>query len=147
MIAVLLSAATCQLGGGGAFTLPDDRCTKGEQWAPVTQAQACDPAQHERQPVSATLRRQVLARYGYTPATFHGEIDHRIMVAFRGASTVRNLWPEPSKTLPNEKDRLEGYLFRRVCWRSPEPMKVDTAVAILKGNWVAAYAEYIGPVR
>jgi hypothetical protein len=76
MIAVLLSAATCQLGGGGAFTLPDDRCTKGEQWAPVTQAQACDPAQHERQPVSATLRRQVLARYGYTPATFHGEIQN-----------------------------------------------------------------------
>jgi hypothetical protein len=149
MIAVLLSAAACQLGGGGAFTLPDDRpqCTPGQYNPAVTKTIACTKALHPRGPVTASLRRRVLARYGMTPEQWmghDGEIDHRVSVWASGASTVENLWPQ---LYPEAKDDLEKRLWRRVCLSQPHPMRVSTAVAVFTGNWVDGYAKYVGPVR
>jgi hypothetical protein len=140
---IVALAAACTLVGAGNMTAPDPACTPGAQWATVTRAQACDPAQHERRPVSAAMRRQVLARYGYTAATFHGELDHRIPVWLRGASTPANLWPEPG-AIPNPKDQLEyPVLWRRVCLGQPHPMRVTTALAAFQGDWRTAYRRYM----
>lgn len=137
---ITVAAAVCALAGFGAFTAPDRECTPGAQWAPVTREQACDPAEHERQPVTAARRRDVLAAYGM--GAFHGEIDHRIPVWLRGASTAQNLWPEPG-AIPNPKDRLEYRLYRRVCYRDPHPMRVTTALAAFQGDWRAAYDRWV----
>src|SRR4051812_3114988 len=114
MIAVLLSAAACQLGGGGAFVLPDPVCSPGKVAHVATKAEACTPALHPRDPVSASLRRQVIASYGLDPATFHGELDHVEPVFLLGESVPANLFPEPGD-IPNQKDKLERRAFDRVC--------------------------------
>lgn len=139
VMAVPASAASCRVIGSGAMIAPDDACTPGSYRAGVMQHDACTASLHPREPVSSALRRSIIARYGLG-SSFHGEIDHRVPVFLTGHSTVANLWPEAGP-IPNEKDRLEFLVYRRVCAGT---MRVSTAVAIFTGDWRAAYRRYVG---
>jgi hypothetical protein len=140
MIAALL--ATCALMGSGAFTAPDQACTPGAFAHVPSKAEACTPALHPRDDVSKALRRRVIARYGLDPATFKGEADHRVPVFLLGRSTLGNLWPE-SGPIPNQKDRLEFRVFRRVCFSDPHPMRPLTALRIFEADWRPAFTYYV----
>jgi hypothetical protein len=143
VLAVLLAAAAlCHTGGAGAFTTPDDspECTPGSM-VRLTQQQAC--TQTDRPTTPARVRREVLTDYGVPGWTSaNGEIDHRVPWFLTHDAAAENLWPEPGRR-PNPKDRLEDYVYRRVCRDRPHAMRVSTARQIFLGDWRVAYRKYI----
>jgi hypothetical protein len=101
----------------------------------------CD-GQTIRPSLPAAERRAILSNYGVP--TFNGttgELDHRQPLALGGTTDRRNVWAEVGP-IPNPKDRLEAYVFRRVCKSLPHPMSLRTAHAIFAGNWVAYFRFY-----
>jgi hypothetical protein len=141
MLAALLiaAAAACHTGGAAPLVLPDSRCTPGSRVA-LTKAQACTPT--DRPTTPASVRREVLTQYGVPGwSGRNGEIDHRVPWFLTHDSSENNLWPEPG-AIPNPKDRLEGYVYLRVCHGSPRPMRTATARRIFRGNWVRWYRFY-----
>jgi hypothetical protein len=63
----------------------------------------------ERPSVPAAVKREVLARYGFTSWSGKtGEID-RVPCFLGGQTTVSNLWPEAGP-IPNRKHALERYV-------------------------------------
>jgi len=102
----------------------------------------------EERDVSATLKKQVFARYkidkdGYIRHTF--EVDHRIPLALDGRNTIENLWVESFNNLPYNahlKDHLEDVLHRAVC-RKRNPMPLETAQKAFIGDWRVAYEYYV----
>ena len=73
------------------------------------------------------------------------EIDHWIPLSLGGADTQANLWPQPEKaTIRNknygfrEKDRLEQYLFHKVCKNS---MPLKEAQEKIQDDWIRAYKD------
>lgn len=137
------AAATCHLSGSGGMVAPQRSCTPGDRRRGLTRHKACTASEHPREPVSAGLRRDVIERYGLDPDNFHGEVDHRVPVFLLGRSTLANLWPEAG-SIPNPKDRLEFYVYRRVCFADPQPMRPSTGVRIFTGDWRTAYRRYFG---
>ena len=142
VLAALALAAPCRLQGQPPFTAPDRACSPGAIAHVPSKAEACTPALHPRDAVSAALRRRVIARYGLDPATFRGEADHVVPVFLLGLSVPGNLAPEPGP-IPNPKDRLEFRIFRRVCFSDPHPMRPLTAVRIFEGDWRPAFTYYV----
>jgi hypothetical protein len=136
VIAFLASA--CVLLGHGAYTRPSDACTPGHI-DPIPLTQAC---QHRTRPrLPATERRRILAAYGLKTWTgADGELDHRQPFWLGGTTDHLNVWPEPG-SIPNPKDRLEDYVYRRVC--VTRSMRLSTARSLFRGDWVAAYHRYI----
>lgn len=142
MIAALLAAAACHVGGHAPFVTPDNVCTPGA-YVRKTRADVCD-GDTFRPNLQAAERRVILSNYGL--ATFtgaDGELDHRVPLVLGGVTDRRNIWPEPEPVF-NTKDRLEAYVKRRVCDGKPYPMRVTTAVRLFLGNWVHAYGAYFG---
>jgi hypothetical protein len=138
MLALL---ASCVVLGHGAFTRPDNAwaCTPGH-YDQITRAAACT---HKDRPyLPAAVRREILAIYhvpGWTGRD--GELDHRVPFWAGGTTDRANLWPERGR-IPNPKDELESYVYRRVCTGRPSPMRLRTARRIFQGNWVAYYRFY-----
>jgi len=141
VVTSVLLAASCHVGGHGAFVVPDNLCTPGA-YQRLTRAQVCTSKDRPALPVAE--RRRLLASYGVPKWTgANGELDHRVPL-FLGGLTVRsNLWPEVG-SIPNQKDRLEVYVRRRICTRLPHPMSVRTGIRIFLSNWVHAYHAYFG---
>jgi hypothetical protein len=133
---------SCALLGSGPFVAPDNACTPGVRADGLTRTVACTPALHPREYVTAAVRRAAVRRYGLDPLTFRGELDHRVPVFLLGRSTLGNLWPEAG-AIPNLKDRLEFYVYRRVCFGDPHPMRVRTAAHIFTADWRSAYRRYL----
>lgn len=98
---------------------PARRCTPGTTDPRVTQSTiqttiCISGYTRTVRSVPAALKAQVLAEYGLTPATFHGEIDHFISLELGGSNDIKNLWPE-SGPIPNPKDAVENRLHRAIC--------------------------------
>jgi hypothetical protein len=133
---IVLLAAMCMLG-----PIPDSTpaCTPGAYVA-LKPAQVC--THKDRPSLPAADRRRILVEYGVPNWTgAMGEIDHRVPFALGGLTNAQNLWPEAGP-IPNQKDRLEDYVYRRVCHYDPvtgklkPTMRVKTAVRIfLRPDW------------
>jgi hypothetical protein len=135
------SATICHVRYSHGLPGPDNAgsCTPGA-FTVLTRAQACDGT--DRPTLRAAVKREVLTEYrvpNWTGAD--GEIDHRLPVFLGGLTTPANLWPEPG-AIPNRKDRLEFYVYRRVCFSDPAPMRVRTARRVFLGLWQAYYFHF-----
>lgn len=137
MIVALLAAA-CSVGGSGQMTTPDQDCTPGA-YERLTQAETCV---HKVRPPVVSLRRRIKAAYGIVDPRWVGELDHRVPFFLGGTTDVNNLWPEAGK-IPNPKDKLEAYVYRRVCRGEPVGMTLTTARRIFLGDWRVAYVRYV----
>jgi hypothetical protein len=84
----------------------------------------------------------VLAEYGLPPGPHPDyEIDHLIPLGIGGADDVKNLWPEPRRSVEGQwnaeaKDRLEWRLRDLVCSGA---LDVRSAQRMIAGDWVDGY--------
>lgn len=139
MIALLAVTAVCHVAGHGLMAAPDNSldCTPGD-WTALTRAEVCDSK--PRPYLRVAVRRDILARYGVPGWTgADGELDHRVPFFLGGATDRENLWPEAG-SIPNLKDRLESYTYRRVCVR--RDMRPRTARRLFLADWRHAYRAY-----
>jgi hypothetical protein len=138
MIAAL--AVACSIFGSGNFTVPDNGCTPGA-YAFLNKTQVC--TSKRRPGLSAADRRQIVTEYGVPNwSGRNGELDHRVPFFLGGKTNENNVWPERGP-IPNVKDRLEFYVFDRVCHSDPYPMRIRTARRIFLADWRASYCFYI----
>jgi hypothetical protein len=93
--------------------------------------------------IPPALEKQVLVAYGIVrPKPGAYEVDYLITPELGGATSVRNLWPEPyANTLWNAhvKDQLETHLHSLVC---AGDLQLSTAQQDLAANWISAYKKY-----
>lgn len=139
MITAVL-ASVCTLAGSAPFTVPDNGCTPGA-YAAIRKPQVCTP--RDRSSLPAEDRRVILRQYdevGWSGRD--GELDHRVPFFLGGLTVEDNVWPERGD-IPNPKDRLEFYIYRRVCKSDPRPMRVSTARKIFLRDWRRSYRRYI----
>jgi hypothetical protein len=81
--------------------LPDPKLTPGDTFE-VTAQDVCVPGYAKKvRAVPAWLKRQAYAEYGITGyKTGDYEVDHLIPLSLGGSNSIRNLWPQSTKTLP-----------------------------------------------
>jgi len=102
--------------------LPDPKLTPGDTFD-VTAQDVCVPGYAKKvRAVPAWLKRQAYAEYGITQyKTGDYEVDHLIPLSLGGSNSIRNLWPQSTKTSPWNsyvKDALwEETPQARVQWR------------------------------
>jgi hypothetical protein len=75
------------------------------------------------------------------------EIDHLVPLGIGGADDVRNLWPEPRRSIEPQwnaeaKDRLEWRLRDLVCSGA---LDVATAQRAIAEDWTEAYGRFVSP--
>jgi hypothetical protein len=139
MIALALISAVCATAGAPPMEAPDPDCTPGST-VTLTRKQVCTSTPRPATP--ASVRREVLADYGVPGWTgSDGEIDHRVPWFLTHETSVRNLWPERGR-IPNRKDELEAYVYRRVCRAGT--MRVSTARRSFLGDWRVSWRRWIG---
>ena len=136
-----------------AGPLPNPALTSGVA-RDITIEQVCTTRWgRDSRAVTATMKRQVYARYHMAPHSGECalsprgcEIDHLIPRELGGADDVRNLWPQPYGGLCNaaDKDRLENRLHKMVCAGEISLKDAQRAIAT---DWVATYRTYIGQVK
>ena len=122
---------------------PDARLTPGGVWEHDTAVVCHRTTAAARAPVTRAMKRRVLRAYGDWPPRQRYELDHLVPLELGGASTPRNLWPEPWVEA-RRKDLTENRLHRLVCeGKVPLPL----AQRAIAANWVAAehWAAKLGP--
>ena len=81
--------------------LPDRKLTPGDTFD-VTAQDVCVPGYAKKvRAVPAWLKRQAYAEYGITEyKTGDYEVGHLIPLSLGGSNSIRNLWPQSTKTAP-----------------------------------------------
>jgi hypothetical protein len=124
--------------------LPDAKLTPGDTFD-VTAQDVCVAGYSKKvRAVPAWLKKQAYAEYGITQyKTGDYEVDHLIPLSLGGSNSIRNLWPQSSKTLPWNsyvKDALERKLHNLVC---AGELDLKTAQCEIASNWIEAYKKYV----
>jgi hypothetical protein len=125
--------------------LPDPKLTPGDTFE-VTAQDMCVPGYAKKvRAVPAWLKKQAYAEYGITQyKTGDYEVDHLIPLSLGGSNSIRNLWPQSTKTSPWNsyvKDALERKLHKLVC---AGQLDLKTAQREIASNWIEAYKKYVG---
>ena len=124
--------------------MPRSSLTPGEA-ASASSADVCAARSPTERTVPVSLKQIVFAEYGMSnarPEDF--EVDYLITPDLGGATTIRNLWPEPyHRTIWNArvKDKLETRLKDLVC---SGKLDLATAQHDISADWIAAYKKYVG---
>src|SRR5215475_6927950 len=124
--------------------LPDPKLTPGDTFD-VTPEDVCVPGYAKKvRAVPAWLKRRAYAEYGITQyKTGDYEVDHLIPLSLGGSNSIRNLWPQSTKTsLWNSyvKDALERKLHKLVC---AGQLDLQTAQREIASDWIEAYKKYV----
>jgi hypothetical protein len=128
-----LLVSTCLMGSGD-FTAPKIACTPGayDRVACITR---------DRPSLPAADRRAILKRYRLTKwSGADGELDHRVPFFLGGKTNKRNIWPERGLASNNPKDKLEYYIYRRVCVK--HNMTIRNGRRIFLTDWRVWYKRY-----
>ena len=95
--------------------------------------------------VPAWLKRQAYAEYEITQyKTGDYEVDHLIPLSLGGSNSIRNLWPQSTKTSPWNsyvKDALERKLHKLVC---ADQLDLKSAQRGIASDRIEAYKKYAG---
>lgn len=124
--------------------LPDPKLTPGDVFD-VTAKDICVPGYAKKvRAVPSWLKRKVYALYGITEyKTGDYEVDHLIPLSLGGSNSIRNLWPQSTRTSPwnsYAKDALERKLHRLAC---AGELDLKTAQREIASNWIEAYKKYV----
>ena len=111
---------------------------------PLTKTDLCSPGAHDSAPaVPRAVALKVFAAYGVRdPRPLAYELDYLIAPELGGTNDIRNLWPQPYRTVPwdaHAKDALEDHLYTLVCEGN---LDLATAQEDIAKDWVAAYRKY-----
>ena len=144
-VALLLFLTRVVLAQQPTPILPDPKLTPGDTFD-VTAQDVCVPGYAKKvRAVPAWLKRQVYAEYGITQyKTGDYEVDHLIPLSLGGSNSIRNLWPQSTKTSPWNsyvKDALESKLHKLVC---AGRLDLKTAQREIASDWIEAYKKYVG---
>lgn len=158
MFAVLLAAAALAITAAAKqpTSVADPVLTPGVVRSDLTleQIRATKWGEDHRL-VSAAMKAQVYARYGFTgrtdprctPDPAHRaqtcEIDHRVPRCAGGADDLKNLSPQPygGPWNAHDKDRVEAHVCRLIVTGA---ISLEAAQAIFLGDWTVAYLEFFG---
>src|SRR5262249_53276888 len=94
--------------------------------------------------VPARLKRQAYAPVRPYPSTSDYEVDHLIPLSLGGSNSIRNLWPQSTKTLPWNsyvKNALERKLHKLVC---AGQLDLKIAQGEIASNCIEAHQKYVG---
>ena len=120
--------------------LPDPKLTPGDTFDVIAR-DVCVPGYAKKvRAVPAWLKRQAYAEYGITeckPGDY--EVAHLIPLSLGASNSIRNLWPESTKTSrwnSYVKDALERKLHKLV--RAGQ-LDLQTAQREIASDWIEAY--------
>ncbi len=149
LLIVSLAAVAFSARGGD---LPDLSKTPGASRALSTKTICATKWGADARHVSAAMKQQAFANYGYTGNTDpkcvpdssgrHCEIDHLVSRELGGDDVVENLWPQSYGSQPwnaVRKDKLENRLHKEVCARH---LTLKAARQMIVTDWTAAYLKY-----
>jgi hypothetical protein len=125
----------------GDLSIPKNSLTPGETRA-VTIEDVCSAPREISVNVPVSLKQQVFREYGIRDTRPNAyEVDYLITPELGGASSIRNLWPEPYSATWNAhvKDRLEDRLHGLVCTGQVD---LATAQRDISRDWIGAYKKY-----
>jgi hypothetical protein len=126
-----------------ASAIPNGSLTPGAT-NPIGIQDVCSASFASNDPeVPDDLKREVWKAYGVKDMTANAyQIDYLVTPQLGGATSIRNLWPQPSvHTVWNArvKDALEDRLRNMVC---SGQLDLATAQREISQNWVEAYKKY-----
>ena len=139
MVACLAVFATSRHTGD--LSIPKNNLTPGETRT-VSIGDVCSAAPRETATVPVSLRQQVFREYGINDKRPNAyEVDYLITPELGGASSIRNLWPQPYSSVWNAhvKDELEDRLHGLVCTGQVD---LATAQRDISRDWIGAYKKY-----
>ena len=145
-LALIFYLSTLALPQDRPSHLPDPKLTPGET-IDVTRDTLCgDGRAALDDDVSIKMKSRVFDIYGIKPDTPGSyNVDHLIPADLGGATTIKNLWPQPLAGDWGyvQKNKLERRLRRMVCSGELDLKKAQEEIA---GDWVEAYKRYVtGP--
>jgi hypothetical protein len=119
--------------------LPDPKLTPGDTFEVTAQDVCVSGYAKKVRAVPAWLKKQAYAEYGITEYNVGDyEVDHLIPLSLGGSNSIRNLWPQSTKTSPWNsfvKDALERKLHKLVC---AGQLDLKTAQREIASDWIEA---------